>query len=261
VRNSTGSPESRRESERPDPFEGASAAKSHSGHTRSARPRRCARFPSRGDPQQGQGPDGGAGNLLGAEQSGHIGAVGYDLYCRLLRVTVARLRGKPTDELEPGEEAVDLEAAVRAYVPDSYIAEPRLRLEVLHEFDGVVDEPTRAQVEASLRDRFGPPPPEVLALLDLFLLKRLLPRIRIRSVHWQPARYLVVYDDRARLEGALRPAFPDLRHVQPHLCHAMLPRDASSPEAALDRLKGALLRIEEPRRHKPARGPARAQKE
>ncbi len=199
----------------------------------------------------------GAGNLLGAEQSGHIGAVGYDLYCRLLRVTVARLRGEPTDELEPGEEAVDFEAGVRAYIPDSYVSEPRLRLEVLHEFDGIEDEPSRARVEASLRDRFGPPPPEVLALLDLFLLKRLLRRIRIRSVHWQPDRYLVVYDDRARLEGALHSAFPDLRYVQPRLCHAMLPPRHASPEAALARLKEALLELQETPARKSASRTAR----
>jgi transcription-repair coupling factor (superfamily II helicase) len=202
----------------------------------------------------------GSGNLLGSEQSGHIGAVGYDLYCRLLRVTVARLRGEPADDLEPGEEAVDLEAGVRAYVPDSYISEPRLRLEVLHEFDGIVDEPSRAQVEASLRDRFGPPPPEGSALLDLFLLKRLLRRIRVRSVHWQPDRYLIVYDDRARLEGALRSSFPDLRYIKPGLCHAMLPGRHTSPEAALARLKEALLRVGERPARKSAPGPARARR-
>jgi transcription-repair coupling factor (superfamily II helicase) len=182
----------------------------------------------------------GAGNLLGAEQSGHIGAVGYDLYCRLLRATVAKLRGESTEGLEPEDEAVDLSAGIRAFVPDAYVPDGRVRLELLHEFDAIVDLPSRERMEASLRDRFGPPPPEVHALLDLFLMKRALRRIGIRRASFVGDRYVVEYEDRARLEGALRSAFPDMRFVRPGLCHLVLPPRERAPDAALARLRETL---------------------
>jgi len=110
----------------------------------------------------------GAGNILGAEQSGHIGAIGYDLYVRLLNQAVEEIRtGKPVVEQGP----VTLDLPLTALIPADYINDTELRLRTysqlascssLHELDDVSDE---------LRDRFGDYPMEVEHLLALIGLR------------------------------------------------------------------------------------------
>ncbi|GJM21354.1 MAG: transcription-repair-coupling factor [Planctomycetota bacterium] len=112
----------------------------------------------------------GAGNLLGAEQSGHILAVGYDMYCRLLRAAVARAKGQAPEE-EPGELEVDLGLA--AYLPTDYVPEESVRMNLLRRMAKAGRRKLEALAE-ELVDRFGPLPDPVSELLDLFRLRRML---------------------------------------------------------------------------------------
>ncbi len=156
----------------------------------------------------------GAGNLLGAEQSGHIVGVGFELYCQLLRQSVARLKGEKTaaairanvklDFVFVGESAgrgVDTEsdaargrhvdgykalkdaedeqhavevAKIQARIPSSYIAETRLRIDFYRKLAMADALPALKQIEADLRDRFGKFGDEIKALL-------LITEIRIRA--------------------------------------------------------------------------------
>jgi transcription-repair coupling factor (superfamily II helicase) len=103
----------------------------------------------------------GAGNLLGGEQSGHIAAVGFDLYVRLVGEAVADFKGEPAEEL--AEVKIDL--PVDAHLPHDYVPGERLRLEAYRRLAGAADEADVDAVRDELLDRFGPPPMPVENLL------------------------------------------------------------------------------------------------
>jgi transcription-repair coupling factor (superfamily II helicase) len=103
----------------------------------------------------------GAGNLLGADQSGHIAEVGFDLYLRLVGQAVAEFREEKT---EP-EPQMRIDLPVDAHLPTDYIDSERLRLEMYKRIAEVRSETDLASVIEELTDRYGDPPPEVLALL------------------------------------------------------------------------------------------------
>ncbi len=181
----------------------------------------------------------GAGNLLGAEQSGHIGAVGYDFYCRLLKATVASMTAGEKGKRELShelDELPELELAVPAFLPQDYVEDAKLRLGLLREFDEIEDKESRDKAERSLRDRFGPVPQPAKRLLDLFFLKRALAPAGIRSLHFAKDRFLVEYRDRLRLSWALRESFPDIRYIESGKAHLLLPASVKSSDQAFDLL-------------------------
>ncbi|MDG1324479.1 MAG: helicase-related protein, partial [Opitutales bacterium] len=121
----------------------------------------------------------GAGNLLGSEQSGHVAGIGFELYCRLLRESVSRLKGEeislrpnatvrldfltsgaPTEEEEEESSFI----LMGSFFPDHYTFEPRLRIEAYRRLAKMRDEKEIDEFLDELKDRFGTPPPEVIAL-------------------------------------------------------------------------------------------------
>jgi transcription-repair coupling factor (superfamily II helicase) len=99
----------------------------------------------------------GAGNLLGAEQSGFVYAVGFDMYLRLLNETVNRmLKGEDAPRFVPTD--VTLDAA--AYLPDDYIAAPDVKLDVYRRLTGLTDPTAIEELRVEVRDRFGQLPAE-----------------------------------------------------------------------------------------------------
>ena len=120
----------------------------------------------------------GAGNLLGENQSGHIAAVGYDLYCQMVTEAVAELKG---EELrEPAEVKLDL--PVDAHLPSSYVGREELRLEAYRRLATVTTEAEIADIKAEWTDRYGPPPPPAEALLAVGRLRAECHRLGIREV-------------------------------------------------------------------------------
>jgi transcription-repair coupling factor (superfamily II helicase) len=105
----------------------------------------------------------GAGNLLGAEQSGHIAGVGFDLYIRMVGEAVAAFRG----EKSTPDKEVRVELPLDAHVPHDYIPSERLRLEAYAKLSGAKDEATIDEVRSELTDRYGNPPAPVEVLLDV----------------------------------------------------------------------------------------------
>jgi len=118
----------------------------------------------------------GAGNLLGAEQSGHIAELGIETYLRMLEETVRELKGEAPEE--GPSTALDLPVPVA--IPRSYIADENLRMEIYRKLAAA--ESTREELLAELHDRFGRPPAAVEMLLDLVALKREAERLRIQSI-------------------------------------------------------------------------------
>ena len=98
----------------------------------------------------------GAGNLLGSQQSGHIAAVGFGLYCQLLRRTIARLKGEKVREVVDVRLNLDF---ADPRLPCEYIDEDVLRLGMMKRFAEAQDARAINALEAEMRDRFGPPPP------------------------------------------------------------------------------------------------------
>ena len=99
----------------------------------------------------------GAGNLLGSQQSGHIAAIGFGLYCQLLQRTVAALKGEKVKPVVDAKINLDFANPSLSY---HYIEEDVLRLSLMRRFAEAQDVRVIDALEAEMRDRFGPPPPE-----------------------------------------------------------------------------------------------------
>jgi len=112
----------------------------------------------------------GAGNLLGAEQSGHITAVGFELYCQLLKQSVGALKGEKVKPRVEVRIALDFLGAANT-LPESFITEPHHRIEVYRKLAQAADKPALDALQKEMRDRFGPLPPPVELLLDIGELK------------------------------------------------------------------------------------------
>jgi transcription-repair coupling factor (superfamily II helicase) len=123
----------------------------------------------------------GAGNLLGSEQSGHITAVGFELYCQLLKQSVSSLKGekvKPRvavsvklDFLEGTDGRLPSQNDKSASLPHAYVTEPQHRIEIYRKLAQATDKSALESLQKEMRDRFGPLPPPVELLLLVAELK------------------------------------------------------------------------------------------
>jgi len=109
----------------------------------------------------------GAGNLLGEAQSGHIAAVGYDLYCQMVTEAVGEMKGEPVRE--PSE--IRLDVPTTANLPKDYIAKEELRLEAYRRLAQVTTPAEVDDIRDEWLDRYGPLPAPAEALLDVALLR------------------------------------------------------------------------------------------
>jgi transcription-repair coupling factor (superfamily II helicase) len=152
----------------------------------------------------------GAGNILGSEQSGHIEAVGYELYCQLLERAVKRMRNEPVRDERP----VNLDLGISASIPKSYIRADRQRMEVYKRLTRCASPEEIAVVERDIRDAFGPPPEPVQTLLQLAEIRALASPWGIRSIVLDPPDVVFTISDLLRTEplfaeGPGSPRVPD----------------------------------------------------
>ena len=120
----------------------------------------------------------GAGNMLGGEQSGHIEAVGFELYTTMLEEAVAKLKGEERVEVP----ATQLSLGIGLRIDESYIAEENQRLRMYKLIAGVQNEGALADVRAELEDRYGPVPESVRHLLDASALRLECERIGVSQI-------------------------------------------------------------------------------
>jgi transcription-repair coupling factor (superfamily II helicase) len=120
----------------------------------------------------------GAGNLLGVGQSGHIAAVGYDLYCQMVTEAVAELKGETP--VEPAEVKIDL--PFDANVPADYVPKEELRLEAYRRLAAVTTEAEVDDIRAEWQDRYGPLPETAEALLGVARLRAECARLGLREI-------------------------------------------------------------------------------
>jgi transcription-repair coupling factor (superfamily II helicase) len=109
----------------------------------------------------------GAGNMLGAEQSGHIEAVGFDLYVEMLEQTVAELKG---EKIKPRIEPL-LDFKVKAVIPEDYVENPDIRLSLYRKVAVAKDRNSLNELLEEFKDRFGAPPEETQRLIEIIELK------------------------------------------------------------------------------------------
>jgi len=109
----------------------------------------------------------GAGNLLGESQSGHIAAVGYDLYCQMVTEAVAEMKGEPVKQ--PSE--IKLDVPTDAHLPADYVAKEELRLEAYRRLADVTTQADVDDIRTEWEDRFGPVPDPAEALLNVGRLR------------------------------------------------------------------------------------------
>jgi len=186
----------------------------------------------------------GAGNILGPEQSGHIAAVGYEMYCQLLDVAVKRLRGEAPAEFE----RADVQLEVTAFIPGRYVPTESQRISLYRQLGRAASPETLAEIAAEIADMYGPMPEEVGRLLDLETVRILAGRCRIRAIHRKDGDLRMTLDDAAvlgRLFGSrVDPEVRDagvVRVLDPHTVVWRLRGDAG-PERALALLKKVLAR-------------------
>ena len=121
----------------------------------------------------------GAGNLLGAEQSGHMEAVGYDLYCKMLNEAVLQMKGEVTIE-DSFETVINLE--VDAYIPATYIRNEVQKLDMYKRVSYIMSEEDLEDLSEELIDRYGDIPPVFDTLLQIALLKTMCHRVYISAL-------------------------------------------------------------------------------
>lgn len=120
----------------------------------------------------------GAGNLLGAEQHGHMEAVGYDLYCKMLNEAVREAKGIEVEE----EFETTIDMNVDAYIPEKYIPNEYLKLDIYKRIAGIENKEEYEDMMEELLDRFGEPPKTVQNLLAIANLKAMAHHIYLTEV-------------------------------------------------------------------------------
>jgi transcription-repair coupling factor (superfamily II helicase) len=167
----------------------------------------------------------GAGNLLGAQQHGHIAAVGYDLYSKLLAEAVRELSGEaPTPTVEPV-----ISVAVEGFVPEDYVPEVNQRLAFYKRLAGAVGDADIDELRAELADRYGPPPEPALRLLDIVRIRVVARALGIEKVEAGEGRALITFAasttvDPGRLVAAVQASRGRLRFKREFTLEAAVAR-------------------------------------
>jgi transcription-repair coupling factor (superfamily II helicase) len=141
----------------------------------------------------------GAGSLLGGEQSGHMDALGFDLYTQMMERTVAELRGEAVED-EPG---VSLNLAVDVAIPDDYISDMGQRLRTYKRVSSARDEQTLSAIRTETQDRYGRLPAAVESLFAYARLRRLAEEIGVLSIDKTPDGIAIKFSDKAHISPDL----------------------------------------------------------
>ncbi len=178
----------------------------------------------------------GAGNILGPEQSGHIEAVGYEMYCQLLEQAVRRMKNEPADE----RRQVNLDLGIRATVPRGYIRADRQRMEVYKRLTACRTREEIDVLRGDLRDAFGPLPAAVETLLQLAEIRVLSQPWGIRSIVVDEPDVIFAVDDLKRVEPLFAAGSGSPRVPDPHTIHWRLPKRFLEPQTLLTILRKQL---------------------
>jgi transcription-repair coupling factor (superfamily II helicase) len=178
----------------------------------------------------------GAGNILGPEQSGHIAAVGYEMYCRLLENATRRLRNEPESTLS----TVHLELGISAFVPKSYIASERVRIDIYRRTVSCRTIEDLRQLEMDLGDAFGPAPQPVSRLLELAEIRVLARRWKVTSIRAEEPDIIFSIQDLAGVQALFADAAGTVRMPDPRTVYLRLRPAYFEPGTMLSYLRKLL---------------------
>lgn len=147
----------------------------------------------------------GAGNLLGAQQYGHMNAVGYDLYCKMLSEAVKEAKGIHT--MEDFETSVDLN--IDAFIPDTYISNEFQKLDIYKRIAGIENQSDYDDMLEELLDRFGEPTKAVLNLLAIAKMKAMAHQAYVTEIKQTGKEIKITLYEKAKINPAGIPALMD----------------------------------------------------
>ena len=140
----------------------------------------------------------GAGNLLGAEQSGQIEAIGFDMYVKLLEQTVRELKGEPG--AEEGDRRATVNLGIELRIDEDYVAETNQRLALYRRVASATDEAELTTLADELVDRYGPIPPAVARLLEFGKIRILADRLGVDSIDREKHLLVLKFRDDAPID-------------------------------------------------------------
>ena len=177
----------------------------------------------------------GAGNILGPEQSGHIQAVGYQMYCELLAEAVRRMKNEPTEAIPTA--VVDLGFAT--YIPKNYVPIDRHRLDVYRKISVARCDEDLKQIEGELSDVYGPVPEEVKLLLDLAEIRIKASKRDIKSivVSVQGLVFSFGKEMDAKSESLFSKVRGKIRIPEPKTVYLRLPKNYFEPKTLVNILR------------------------
>ncbi len=180
----------------------------------------------------------GAGNILGTQQSGHIAAVGYELYCDLLEEAVRRLKQlPPKTSIE-----VDVDLPGQGYLPRSYVPDMRLKIDLYRRLARVSSHGELDDLAAELADRFGPPPPPVCHMLSLAEIRLAAHRWQINTIHLEDRYAVFGYTSGPRIRQLAAAGEGRLRVVDDQSAYLPLEAEIGQPQAVIEEIKSLLQR-------------------
>lgn len=138
----------------------------------------------------------GAGNLLGEAQSGHMAAVGYDLYCKMLNEAVKELKG----EKEEDQFTTTMDLNIDAFIPESYIKNEYQKLDIYKRIAAITTEEEMDDMTEELIDRFGDIPKKVQQLLHIAALKSLAHAAYVTAVEQKGSDFKFTLYEKAKLD-------------------------------------------------------------
>ena len=183
----------------------------------------------------------GAGNLLGGQQSGHMDALGFDLYTQMLERTVAELRGEAVED----ETSVTINLGIDVAIPDEYINDMGQRLRTYKRVSSARDEETLASIRNETQDRYGRLPESVEQLFGYALLRRLAEQLAVLSIDKITDGVALKFSEKARISPEKLGAFINSRAGRIFSPTGVLKLSLTEDEQdnLLDTVRGVLLEL------------------
>ncbi len=172
----------------------------------------------------------GAGNILGTEQHGHIAAVGYEMYCRLLELAVRKAKHEPVEE--PLDVSIDLN--LESFIPKSYIPEDAQKMDIYRRLNRSTTLEEIQNIAGEMTDRFGDVPHPVKNLLSESELRIIAQKSKIRSMVWIDNIVIIQVTDLKKAENGLYNLKKYIRVINENTLHLRLPKKEMKPEDLLD---------------------------
>jgi transcription-repair coupling factor (superfamily II helicase) len=180
----------------------------------------------------------GTGNILGIEQHGHIAAVGYEMFCRLLEIVIRKAKNEPV----PDHNDVHISLNLESYLPDNYIPDMKLKIEMYRKINRLSSKHEIEEMGKELADRFGPIPEYVKNLLMECEIRVAAQASHILSLIRIDGAIILQVENLRKIETLFKNAKKMVKVVDSNELHLTLPRKRMSSYDTADFVKNLLIR-------------------